>query len=238
MINKKKVIGIIPARIGSKGLKFKNLKNLNSKPLIYWPIKTLKKSKYIDKIILNTDSKILRNLSIKMGAESPFLRPKHLASDNSKIADVIIHTLKYFEKNKIFYDYILLLEPTSPLTTSQDVNRAIEILEKSNKADALVSVAENVSTHPNFSVKLDKHQMLKAYKTKFYDLNRQKLDKIYFYSGNFYLSKVNTFIKKKTFYHEKTKAIISSKAKSFEIDDDLDFFLVEKIMKFYNKKKL
>ena len=239
MINKKKVIGIVPARIGSKGLKFKNLKKLKSKPLIYWPIRTLKKSKYIDKIILNTDSKILRNLGIKMGAESPFLRPKYLASDNSKIADVIIHSLKYFEKKKIFYDYILLLEPTSPLTTSQDVNQAIEILEKNNdKADALVSVAENVSAHPKFCVKLDKYQMLKNYKKKFYDINRQKLDKIYFYSGNFYLSKVRTFIKRKTFYHEKTKAIISSKAKSFEIDDKLDFFLIEKIMKFYNKKNI
>ena len=237
MINKKKVLGIIPARIGSKGLKLKNLRKLNSKPLIYWPIKTLKKSKYIDKIVLNTDSEIIRNQGIKMGVESPFLRPKYLASDNSKIADVIIHTLKYFEKIKLFYDYVLLLEPTSPLTSSDDVNHAIKTLEKnSNKADAIVSVAENISGHPKFCVKLDKYQMLKSYEKSFYDSPRQELDKIFFYSGNLYLSKVNTFIKKKTFYHKRTKAIISNKAKSFEIDDELDFFLVEKIMKFYNKK--
>lgn len=236
MINKKKIIGIVPARIGSKGLKFKNLKTLNSKPLIYWPIQTLKKSKYIDNIILNTDSKKIRNLGIKIGAEAPFLRPKYLASDNSKIADVIIHTIKYFEKQNIFYDYILLLEPTSPLTTSDDVNNAIKTLEKnSNKADALVSVAENVSGHPKFCVKLSKKKFIKSLNKSFYDLNRQKIDKIYFYSGNFYLSKVNTFMIKKTFYHKKTMAIISSKEKSFEIDDKLDFFLIEKIMKFYNK---
>jgi CMP-N-acetylneuraminic acid synthetase len=236
LINKKKIIGIVPARIGSKGLKFKNLKTLNSKPLIYWPIQTLKKSKYIDSIILNTDSKKIRNLGIKMGAEAPFLRPKYLASDNSKIADVIIHTIKYFEKQNIFYDYILLLEPTSPLTTSDDVNNAIKTLEKnSNKADALVSVAENVSGHPKFCVKLSKKNFIKSLNKSFYDLNRQKIDKIYFYSGNFYLSKVNTFMIKKTFYHKKTIAIISSKEKSFEIDDKLDFFLIEKIMKFYNK---
>lgn len=238
MINKKKIIGIVPARIGSKGLKFKNLKEFNSKPLIYWPISTLKKSKYIDKIILNTDSQRIRKLGIKMGADSPFLRPKHLASDNSRIADVIIHTLKYFEKKKIFYDYLLLLEPTSPLTTTSDINQAIKIIEKNkNKADALVSIAKNVSAHPKFCVKIDKNNMLKNYMSKYYDHNRQKLDKIYYYSGNFYLSKVSTFLKRQTFYHDKTKAIISSKAKSFEIDDDLDFFIVENIMKFYKKNK-
>ena len=236
MINNKKIIGIVPARIGSKGLKFKNLKKLNSKPLIFWPIKTLKKSKYIDKIILNTDSKKIRDLGIKMGAEVPFLRPKYLASDKSKISDTIIHTIRYFEKKKIFYDYLLLLEPTSPLTTTEDIDNAIEVLEKSKKnADALVSIAENVTAHPKFCVKLDNNQMIKTYDTKFYNINRQELDKTYFYSGNFYLSKVNTFIKKKTFYHNKTKAIISSKVKSFEIDDKLDFFIVEKIMKHYNK---
>jgi len=238
MINDKKIIGIVPARIGSKGLKFKNLKKLNSKPLIYWSIKTLKKSKYLDKIIINTDSAKIRNLGIKMGAEAPFLRPKYLASDTSKIAETIVHTIKYFEKKKIFYDYILLLEPTSPLTTTEDIDNGIKLLENSNKTtDAIVVVAENVSAHPKFSVKLDKNQFIKSYNKKFYSINRQELDKAYFYSGNFYLSKVNSFIKLKTFYHKKTKAIISTKAKSFEIDDELDFFIVEKIMKYYNKRK-
>jgi CMP-N,N'-diacetyllegionaminic acid synthase len=237
LINKKKIIAIIPARIGSKGLKLKNLKKLNSKPLIYWPFKTLKNSKFVDRIILNTDSNKIKNLGVKMGVEVPFLRPKHLASDNTKIADVIIHTLKYFERKNIFYDYILLLEPTSPLTSSSDINNAIKTLDKNNnKADALVSVAENVSNHPKFSVKLDKNQFIKSLDKSFFDGPRQKIDKVFFYSGNFYLSKVNTFMKKKTFYHKKTMAIVSSKMKSFEIDDELDFFIVEKIMKYYNKK--
>ena len=140
------------------------------------------------------------------------------------------------KKKKIFFDYLLLLEPTSPLTTTEDIDNAIEVLEKSNKnADALVSIAENVTAHPKFCVKLDNNQMIKTYDKKFYNINRQKLDKTYFYSGNFYLSKVDSFIKQKTFYHNKTKAIISSNAKSFEIDDELDFFIVEKIMKHYNK---
>ena len=236
MINKKKIIGIIPARIGSKGLKFKNLKIINGKPLIYWPIQSLKGSKYIDKVILNTDSQKIKDIGMKMRVEVPFLRPKYLASDSSKISDVIMHTLKYFERKKEFFDYILLLEPTSPLTTSNDVNQAIEILEKNkNKADALVSVVENISNHPKFSVKLDKNHMLKSYGSKFYSVNRQKLDKVFSYSGNFYLSKVNTFTKKQTFYHKKTKAIISSKAKSFEVDDKIDFLIIERIMKYLKR---
>ena len=234
MINQKKILGIVPARIGSKGLKFKNLKKINSKPLVYWPIKTLQISKYIDKIILNTDSNKIKKIGIEMGVEVPFLRPKYLASDKVKIADVIIHTLKYFKKKKIFFDYIILLEPTSPLTTSKDINEAIETLDKrKNNADALVSVAENICAHPKFCVKLDKKRFIKSLNKSYYDLNRQKLEKVYYYSGNFYLSKVKTFLKKKTFYHKKTIAIISTKKKSYEIDDKLDFFLVEKIMKFY-----
>ena len=94
-----------------------------------------------------------------------------------------------------------------------------------------------MSAHPKFCVKLDKNQIIKSYDEKFHIINRQKLDKAYFYSGNFYLSKVDSFIKLKTFYHKRTKAIVSTKAKSFEIDDELDFFIVEKIMKHYNKKK-
>lgn len=232
MINKKKIIGIIPARIGSKGLKFKNLKILNKKPLIYWPIQTMKKSKYIDKIILNTDSKKISKIGIKLGAEVPFLRPKYLALSRSKISDVILHTLKYFKRKNFFFDYILLLEPTSPLTTTDDVDKAIEILEKNNnKADAVVSVFENIINHPKFSVKLDKNFMIKSYGSKFFNINRQKLDKVFSYCGNFYLSKVDSFLKKKTFYHKKTKAIISSKVKSFEIDDKIDFMIVEMLIR-------
>lgn len=235
MINKKKIIGIIPARIGSKGLKFKNLKKLNSKPLIYWPIKTLKKSKYIDQIILNTDSKKIKKVGVDLGVDIPFIRPKYLASDNAKISDVIIHTLRYYISKNIRFDYILLLEPTSPLTSHQDINNAIETLENnSNKADSIVSVAENISGHPKFCVKLNKKNFIRKLNNKFYHSNRQELDKIFYYSGNFYLSKVNTFLKKKTFYHKKTMAIISTKSKSFEIDDKLDLFIIEKIMK-HNK---
>lgn len=236
MTKRKKILGIIPARIGSKGLKFKNIKILNSKPLIYWPFKTLKKSKFVDKIIINTDSNKIKKIANDIGADVPFLRPKNLATDNTKISDVIIHTIKYFKKKKLFYDYVLLLEPTSPLTTTKDIDNAIETLEKNDrKADALVSVAENISAHPKFCVKLDHNQFIKSFNKSFHDINRQKLDKLYYYSGNFYLSKVETFLKKKTFYHKKTMGLISSKLKSFEIDDELDFFIVDKIMKYYNK---
>ena len=90
-----------------------------------------------------------------------------------------------------------MLEPTSPLTSSSDINHAIKTLEKnSNKADALVSVAENISGHPKFSVRLDTNQFIKSLNKSFFDGPRQKIDKIFFYSGNFYLSKVNTFIEK------------------------------------------
>ena len=98
MINKKKILGFVPARMGSKGIKNKNLKILNKKPLIYWPINALKKSKFVDTVLLSTDSTKIRKIGLKLGAEAPFLRPKKLATDNAMTTDAIKHALKFFSK--------------------------------------------------------------------------------------------------------------------------------------------
>ena len=155
MINNKKIIGIVPARIGSKGLKFKNLKKLNSKPLIFWPIKTLKRSKYIDKIILNTDSKKIRDLGAKMGAETPFLRPKYLASNKATTKDLIEHICKKVD----YHDYFIIIQPTSPLRVSEDIDNALSLCQKEN-AYSVVSVTENLK-HSNLMYYLhDNHQLI------------------------------------------------------------------------------
>ena len=232
MINKKKILGIVPARIGSKGLKFKNLRKVNNKPLVYWPIKALKKSKYIDKIIVSTDSNKIRKLSKSYGAEVPFIRPKNLSMDKSKSSDVVIHALKFLSKRGIDFDFFIMLEPTSPLTTFKDVDNAIEKFYKnSKKYDSAISVAENISGHPNFCIKIKKNNTIKPFLKKFETNRRQSLRKLYFYSGNFYISKIVSFLKKKTFYHKKSLPIISGKIKAFEIDDQVDLEIVDFIMK-------
>ena len=124
-----RVIGIIPARSGSKAVKNKNIKQINNMPLIYWTINTALKSK-LDEVIVSTDSRKIKKICEKYGAKVPFIRPLRISKDNSKSIDVVKHALKFYEKKNIFYDAVLLLQPTCPLRTVQDINKSLKILKK------------------------------------------------------------------------------------------------------------
>ena len=125
MIGNKKILAMIPARSGSKGIIGKNIKKIGGKPLIAWPIEAAKSSKYIDKIIVSTDSDEIASVALKYGAEIPYLRPTDLAQDKSTTYSVIKNILSYYKKLNEIYDYFVLLEPTSPLTTPKDVDEAM-----------------------------------------------------------------------------------------------------------------
>ena len=112
MINNKTVIGIIPARSGSKGLLRKNLINLCGKPLIAWSIIEAEKSKYIDRYIISTDDVEIARVAKKYGCDVPFLRPVELATDDANINDVILHALDILQER---YEIVIVLQPTSPL---------------------------------------------------------------------------------------------------------------------------
>jgi CMP-N,N'-diacetyllegionaminic acid synthase len=232
-----KILALIPARGGSVGLKNKNLKKLANKPLIFWPINSAKKSKYIDSVVVSTDSKKIKRKAMKFGAKVPFLRPKRLAKSTSKSFDSILHCLNYFKKNKTFFDYIVLLEPTSPLTTHEDIDRALKILHthKSNST-SIVGVSKNTNNHPSFLTKIKKNGNIKPYLKNVEAIRRQSLSPLYFFDGSLYISKVDTILKKKTFYHDKTLPYITEKYKSFEVDDMIDYVCIEAILK--NKKKI
>ena len=234
MINKYSVLGIIPARGGSKGIKNKNLIKLNNYPLIYWPIKTLKKSKYIDNFILSTDSKRISKVANQFNCKTPFLRPKSISNDNSSSISLVIHALDYFKSKNMNYYYVVLLEPTSPLTTENDIDRAIKVLEHNQTyADSIVGVSKNINLHPEFNYKIDKKGLIK-FKKKTYSKRRQNLTTNFFLDGSLYISKVSSIYKHKTFYHNKTLGFITPKWKSFELDDKIDLLILNAIMK--NKK--
>ena len=109
MINKKKVVALIPARAGSKGLKNKNTLNLKGNPLIYYPITAAKNSSYVDRIIVSTDSEKIADIAKNHGAEVPFLRPLNLASDTATSSDVIIHMLETLKNELLDFEYLILL---------------------------------------------------------------------------------------------------------------------------------
>ena len=127
MFKGKCFLALIPARGGSKGLKDKNIRLLNNKPLLAYTIEAAKESRIFDRIIVSTDSEKIAVVALKYGAEVPFMRPKELATDTASSMDVLIHTIKLLQESNDKYDYVALLQPTSPLRTSQDIVEAADL---------------------------------------------------------------------------------------------------------------
>ena len=233
MYKRKKFLAIIIARKGSKGLKNKNILNLNRTPLVAYPIIAAKKSKFIDKVIVSTDSKIIKNIAKHYKADIPFMRPKLLSGDKISSRAVVLHALNFFKKNESF-DYVILLEPTSPLTNFKDINKAIKILVNNESyADSLVSIGKSTSQHPIFQfVKNNKNILKKLFYKKINYLNRQELNDVYYLDGSLYISKITKFIKIKDFLsNDRTIGLLLPKIKWFEIDDQLDFFVMKNLTK-------
>jgi CMP-N-acetylneuraminic acid synthetase len=222
VINNKKILAVITARAGSKRLPNKNILNLAGKPLIAWTIDEAKKSKYIDKLIVSTDSKKIAEISKYYGAEVPFMRPLKLAIDTADSISVLKHSIEFF-KNK--FDYILLLQPTSPLRTVKDIDKAIIILN--NKTKAVVSVCETEHS-PLWSNILPEDLSMKNFiRSEIKNKRSQDLPKYYRLNGAIYIAETKYFYKNNGFLGDKTKAYIMSQQNSVDIDTELDFKFCE-----------
>ncbi len=235
MYKGKTILSLIPARGGSKGLPRKNVRLLLGKPLIAWTIEQALKSKYLDKIIVSTDDEQIAEISKRYGAEVPFMRPKELAKDESLTIDVILHALNWFEERGEKFDYLALLEPTSPLRKINDIDNSIKkLIDNEIYSDSLVSVGKLSLEHPFVSKKIDENGYIKV----FYETEdplitrRQELLPAYFPYGVIYLSKISTLRKYKTFYQEKTIPFFIERWQNYEVDDIWDFIVIEAIMKY------
>ena len=235
MINGKKILAIIPARGGSKGLPGKNIKEMLGKPLIAWSIEQGLNSKYIDRLIVSTDEQEIAEIAKKFGADVPFLRPKEIAIDEAKTIDVILHAINFVEKNHDLYEILVLLEPTSPLRETNDIDNAIEKLLKTKGAESIVGISKVEGSHPDFLVSLE-NEFLRPYKNiDFRVLRRQEIEDLYFYEGSIYISYVSSLKERKNFYHENTLGYVVPKWKSYEVDDLSDFIIIEALLKAHNE---
>lgn len=226
MFSNKKILALIPARSGSKGLANKNIRLFSGKPLIAWTIGQAKGSRYIDRCIVTTDSKRIASLSVKYGAQVPFLRPKELAGDKSPVITTIYHTLGRLNAQGEFYDLILLLQPTSPLRSVKDIDKAIEKLFLKN-AQAVISVCE-AEHHPYWANTLPKDLSMKSFiKPEVKNKNRQELPIFYRLNGAIYLAYYDYLVKNKGFFGPRTFAYIMGKKRSFDIDCEIDFKTAE-----------
>lgn len=230
MFRGKKILCVILARKNSKGIKNKNIQKINGKPLIYFPIKASLKSKLIDKTIFSSDSKIYQKLALKFGAESPYIRSSKLSRDTTPSFDVIEDILLRLKKSQIFYDIIVLLEPTSPFTESKDIDNALKIMID-GKFISLVSILECSKYSINFQFKKFKNNKIKALSTKNIHKRRQDVTKTHILDGSVYISFVSDFLKNRGFLSDKTYGYELPKWKSIEIDDEYDLMLSRMIYK-------
>ena len=217
-----KNIAIIPARSGSKGLKDKNIKLLNEKPLIYYSIIAAQKSNLFDEIMLSTDSRKYADIAISYGASVPFLRSEELSTDSVSSWEVVKDTLqKYEEKGKVF-DTVTLLQPTSPLRDYKDIINGYGILREKS-ANFVVSVCE-MDHSPLWSNTLPHDKSMENFIRKdVVQIPRQQIP-------TYYRIKTNYLLKSKDIYSQKSYAYIMLKKKSVDIDDEFDFKMASMIM--------
>ena len=227
MKKKFKILGLIPARAGSKGLKNKNILKINGKPLIEYTINAAKNSKLISEIYVTSDCKKVNKISKKNNLNF-IKRPKNLAGDGTQIFDVIIHSINYLFKINKKFDYVVLLQPTTPLKTSSHIDIGIKkiILDKS---DSLTSVYKVDDNHPARMYKIIKKKLIPLF-DKAQALNRQKLENIYHRDGNIYIFKIKSLFKYGNLYGKKRTPLILNSKYKLNIDNKLDFKLAKTIM--------
>ncbi|MFH1822348.1 MAG: acylneuraminate cytidylyltransferase family protein [Patescibacteria group bacterium] len=195
MYKNKIILGVITARGGSKSIPKKNIINLAGKPLITYTIEATKKSRYLTRTIVSTDDQEIADIAKKYGAEVPFLRPAHLAQDQSTSMEVVQYCLKWFKENEDKnYDYLMILQPTSPLRTAKDIDNCI-IKAIDTGADSVMSMKEM----EDFSIKklkrIENDLILPWLKEEGKESSRrQDLDKVYKRNCAIYLTKTELII--------------------------------------------
>lgn len=226
------ILAIIPARGGSKGVPLKNIKKLNKIPLIEYSIIAAKKSKLINRVIVSTDNKKIAKISRELNAEVPFLRPKKISGDYIPIKDVVKHVINFLRNQQYFPDVIVILQPTSPFRTSQDIDIAIKKFLK-NKPTSLVEV-KNITEHPYKSFKDEKKYLNPLMKNMEEYHSRQLLPKIMYPTGSIYIFWRKTLEKFNSIYGNKILGH-KQKRRNIDLDTDFDFYLAEMLIKYQNK---
>ncbi|MDR1236221.1 MAG: acylneuraminate cytidylyltransferase family protein [Holosporaceae bacterium] len=231
MYNNKKILAIIPARGGSKGLPGKNIRDLCGKPLVARTIDQAKNCQYIDKIFVSTDSEEIAKVSSDFGIEVPFLRPKKLAADNSSSVDVVAHVLDELEARGEFFDYMVLLEPTSPLRKKNDIKSAVEAAIENPDTDGVLSLGEVHMEHPSIVKKLRNGKIESYFQNTGAVARRQDLDTAYFPYGVIYMIKIESFRLTNKIYTSNMTPYIIERWQNYEVDDIWDFICIEAIFR-------
>lgn len=225
-----KNLAIIPARSGSKGLKDKNIKILNGKPLLAYTIEVAIKSNVFDEIIVSTDSEKYAQIARQYGANVPFLRSEDLSNDTASSWDVVKDIIQRYKDLGKEFDTVALLQPTSPLRTSEDIIEGYKIYDE-RSANLVVGVCE-VDHSPLWTNILPKDNSMENFiNPSLVGQPRQNLEKYYRINGAIYIINTNHLMRESNIYKDKSYALIMDKKKSIDIDDEYDFIFAETILK-------
>jgi len=221
MYKGKSVLALIPARGGSKGIPGKNIKPLSGKPLLLWTIDEAKKSQYIDKLILSSDDDAIIKIAIEGGCDVPFERPVELAEDTTGSMDVIMHALDQLTER---FDYLLLLQPTSPFRKAKDIDA---IIKQCLDIDArmMISVTE-AKKHPAFFFGLQEGKLIPVLGFQ-RQSRRQDMPKTYEPNGALYFSATDFLCQVQSYNVPEAHAFIMDAYSSVDIDEAVDWEFAE-----------
>lgn len=222
-----RILGVIPARGGSKGVPHKNIRPLAGKPLIVHTIEAARASR-LSKVIVSTDDESIAEVARRAGALVPFVRPADLASDSAKSMDVAIHALKTMEaEDAIQYDAVMLLQPTTPFRSVEDINNAIDKLSGNPEADSVISVVDVEGHHPARMKYIEDGRLVDPPFVEAYEnQNRQELRPMFIRNGAVYLTRRETLLQR-SYKGKVSLALIMPGELSINIDTLRDFDLAE-----------
>lgn len=225
------VVGLITARGGSKGIPRKNITPMGGKPLLAWTVEAALRSQKLDRVILSTDDEEIAQVGLRYGAEVPFMRPAALAKDDSDHISVVDHAVSWLARHDNAHpEYIMVLQPTSPFRTAQDIDAAIQLAEQ-NQAVAVLGVSE-VKDHPYLSKRILPDGTLTEFVTASISIaypRRQALPPAYAPNGAIYLNRCDSLARDRTFFPPGTYAYIMPPERSLDIDSPWDLYLAELI---------
>lgn len=223
MFQDKKILAVIPARGGSKGIPHKNIIDLCGRPLISYTIEAALQSKYIDYVMVSTDDAEIAGVSRKFGAEVPFLRPAELAADTSKTIEAVIHAIRMLQDRGQSFETVVLLQPTQPLRTSRDIDGAVEKYANCGSA-ALASVSE-VDDHP-ILIREIRNNQLRPLLNISSTCRRQDMPAFYRVNGCIYINEVSE-ISRDTSFNDNIIPYIMEKSHSVDVDEMADLVIAE-----------
>jgi CMP-N,N'-diacetyllegionaminic acid synthase len=222
MIN---VLAIITARGGSKGIPGKNIKLLAGKPLITYVIEAANGSK-LEHCIVSTDDQAIADVAVQVGGNVPFMRSVELAQDNSKSIDVAVDALtKYEETAGVKFDYVMILQPTTPFQVSEDINAALELADE-KKPDSVVSLERLSDISLDKLKRLEDDEVLPAVTTEEEGTPRQQREQLYRRNGAIYMTRRDVLLAGSLF-GSKTLGFVMPPERSVDINEPLDFEFAE-----------